>query len=43
MDVDNIAVLCSPCHRWITEHPAEATAEGWLMNSWERDTKDDEE
>ena len=43
LDVENIAVLCNPCHRWITTNPAEATAEGWLINSWERENKDDEE
>jgi 5-methylcytosine-specific restriction protein A len=41
LDVDNIAILCSTCHRWITEHPAEATAEGWMKHSWERDGKGD--
>lgn len=29
-DPANLAVLCRPCHDWITTHPAEATLEGWL-------------
>lgn len=35
LDEDNIAALCRVCHTWITEHPAEALAEGWLKNSWD--------
>ncbi|GAB3429903.1 HNH endonuclease [Actinophytocola sediminis] len=27
--------LCRPCHRWITEHPAEARARGWHVWSHE--------
>lgn len=26
--------LCSPCHRWVTEHPAEAIDHGWACPSW---------
>lgn len=36
LDVNNLAVLCRGCHDWITTHPADAQAEGWLRNSWER-------
>ena len=34
-DRDNLAVLCRPCHRWITDHPADAHREGWSKHSWE--------
>ncbi|OQO89904.1 hypothetical protein B1813_18865 [Saccharomonospora piscinae] len=27
--------LCHPCHRWITEHPAESYDEGWMVPSWD--------
>jgi hypothetical protein len=36
LDEQNIAVLCRICHTWITEHPAQALAEGWLKNSWDK-------
>lgn len=26
--------LCSPCHQWITAHPAESYEQGWLVPSW---------
>lgn len=25
--------LCSGCHRWITEHPAESYDEGWMLRA----------
>lgn len=34
-DLDNLALLCRPCHSWVTVNVAEATAEGWLRNSWD--------
>lgn len=34
-DLDNLALLCRPCHTWVGEHPAEARAQGWLLNSWD--------
>lgn len=34
LDRDNLALLCRPCHSWVTTHPAEATEEGWLRPSW---------
>lgn len=34
LDRDNLAVLCRPCHSWVTTHPKEATDEGWLRPSW---------
>lgn len=34
LDLDNLAVLCRPCHSWITTHPALATEEGWLTSAW---------
>lgn len=36
LDEDNICVLCRSCHSWITENPAEAKAQGWLKNSWDK-------
>lgn len=27
-DPANIALLCRPCHRWVTEHPLEAAEIG---------------
>ena len=35
IDVNNLVALCRACHNWITTHPAEATAEGWLKHSWD--------
>lgn len=32
LDVENCVALCHDCHCWITTHPAEATAEGWLRS-----------
>lgn len=34
-DRENLAALCRPCHSWVTEHPADAHAEGWLKHGWE--------
>jgi 5-methylcytosine-specific restriction endonuclease McrA len=34
-DKNNLAVLCRPCHNWVTTHPKEAREQGWLKNSWE--------
>ena len=31
-DPTNIVPLCRADHRWITEHPAEAAAEGWALS-----------
>jgi hypothetical protein len=28
-DLDNIVLLCRPCHTWVTENPAAAEAAGW--------------
>lgn len=33
-DPDNLACLCRACHDWITTHPADAQAAGWLAPSW---------
>lgn len=35
LDLDNLAALCHFCHQWITEHPREGHAEGWLKHAWE--------
>ena len=37
-DLNNLAVLCRPCHSWITEHPKEAHEQGWLKHSWEAES-----
>ena len=34
-DLDNLALLCRPCHSWVTTHPAQATEQGWLLPSWD--------
>ena len=34
-DLENLVTLCRACHTWVTTHPAEATAQGWLKHSWE--------
>lgn len=26
--------LCTSCHRYVTDHPAESTAKGWTVPSW---------
>lgn len=36
LDPDNMRAVCREHHRWIHDHPAEATARGWLVPSWER-------
>lgn len=33
-DRTNCVALCHSCHRYITEHPAEAESEGWSKPSW---------
>jgi hypothetical protein len=33
-DLSNIRGLCRPCHTYITEHPAWALAEGWLLSQY---------
>ena len=35
IDPANIVPLCRADHRWITEHPAQAQAEGWLRSAGE--------
>lgn len=34
-DPENCVALCHDCHAWITTHPADALAAGWLRSSWE--------
>ena len=36
LDKSNCAALCHQCHFWITTHPVQAKAEGWLKNSWDK-------
>lgn len=35
LDRDNLALLCRPCHTWVTINPAKAHDEGWTKHSWE--------
>ena len=35
-DPTNLAVMCRPCHTFITQNPAQGKAEGWLKNSWDK-------
>jgi 5-methylcytosine-specific restriction endonuclease McrA len=35
VDEENLVAVCRNCHSWITQHPKEATEQGWLKNSWE--------
>lgn len=37
IDRSNCVALCHRCHSWITTHPREATAQGWMLHSWDRD------
>nr|WP_087475296.1 HNH endonuclease signature motif containing protein [Nitrospira cf. moscoviensis SBR1015] len=32
---NNIAALCPPCHRWVTEHPNEAEMWGLHIRPWQ--------
>ncbi len=34
-DPGNLLLLCRSCHRWVSEHPADATAAGLARWSWE--------
>lgn len=34
-DLDNLAILCRPCHDWVGTHPKAATFEGWMKHSWQ--------
>lgn len=34
-DLENCVALCHDCHAWITTHPADALAAGWLRSSWD--------
>lgn len=34
LDPDNSVAICFRCHRWIHDHPADATAIGLLVASW---------
>lgn len=34
-DLTNLAILCRPCHHWITTNPKAAHEQGWLKHSWE--------
>lgn len=34
LDEDNCRALCHVCHRFVTEHPRQAEAEGFSKPSW---------
>lgn len=34
-DRANLALLCRPCHTFITQNPAQGKSEGFLENSWD--------
>lgn len=36
-DPEQCVCLCRDCHMWVHANPAEATAEGWLIPSWDRE------
>ena len=36
---ENLLALCSRCHKWVHDNPAEATALGYMVSSWD-DPKD---
>lgn len=36
-DPEQCVCLCRDCHMWVHAHPAAATAEGWLIPSWDRE------
>lgn len=33
----NVVLIHADCHRWITEHPEEAMAHGWIVSSYHPD------
>jgi len=34
VDLDNIVLLCRPCHDYVTNHPRKAAEEGWALSQW---------
>lgn len=34
-DPDNLVLLCRVCHDFVTTHPRQAHAEGFVVHSWE--------
>ncbi|TMR11064.1 hypothetical protein ETD86_37100 [Nonomuraea turkmeniaca] len=36
-DPKQCVCLCRDCHNWIHANPAAATADGWLIASWDRE------
>ncbi len=32
VDLENIVLLCRPCHSWVTTHPREAAEQGWAVS-----------
>jgi len=36
-DPEQCVCLCRDCHDWVHANPAAATAEGWLIPSWDRE------
>jgi 5-methylcytosine-specific restriction endonuclease McrA len=37
LDRSNLVAICRSCHRFLTDHPAQAHAEGLMKHSWDRD------
>lgn len=35
-DPDNLVLLCRTCHSFVTEHPRQAHAEGFVVHWWEK-------
>jgi len=35
LEMSNCIALCRSCHSWITEHPAWASAHGFMLHSWD--------
>jgi len=36
LDRSNCRALCHDCHQWVTTHPDDAAATGWLAHSWDK-------
>ena len=35
LELSNCIALCRSCHSWITEHPAWASAHGFMLHAWD--------
>jgi len=34
-NIENLVALCRDCHIFVTQNPALAKEQGWLLNSWD--------